>query len=392
MSIAASHLNFSLKYIPQKINAKPGLIICFHCAGYPAANSTNIKSFLLFVNPESFIYCDIGISLQNISIATVLFVPYDIYTWISLLLSFVLLVSVPKVTLWRTMDLLWSILGQPPQFRKHGLLTVLCFSIIFLQQVYLSYFTSSVVKPFEKIYIDSNEELLRKSPYKILVIENKNLSTYASDFYLRYKDELSNYKIGISINDSNYEDHFLFSKDATHEKEDDRELTRLKKISLERGKGTTLFYRKFQMQYVIGAEAHESGVTCHMLKETWAVGRVWIWFQGHLTQPLNDFLRSIILSGIDIFWEKAYINHFDRETRRAAEKLKSIRQRDSSSFEAASMGTSLSSFLKLFVLLLGFDLLVFFAELSFSSRMHNWVNRLKLNFWYWKNIALKLLY
>jgi hypothetical protein len=251
--------------------------------------------------------------------------------------------------------------------------------------MYLSYFTSNVVKPFEKVYIDSNKALLLDSPYRILVTDNSSLSSYSSEFYSNHKNEFS--KIGLS-NDSNLKVYFLYSKETADERIRDTW-----KISFARDEGTTLFYTKFGKQYVIEAEAQEPGVNCHMVKENWTVGRVWIWFQGHLTEAAYDFFRSIIMSGIDIYWDKAFFNNFDRYTRRKAEKLKLSRQGDTI-IEGASMKTSLSSFLKLFALLLVFDIFVFFTELVllFSSRMHNWLNRLKLNFWYWKNFAFKKLH
>jgi hypothetical protein len=127
-----------------------------------------------------------------------------------------------------------------------------------------------------------------------------------------------------------------------------------------------------------------------MLKETWAVERLWIYFKGQLAQPFNVFFRSVFTSGIDIYWENAYFNHFDRETRRAAEKLKLSREGEGSGIEAASMKTSLSSFLKLFVLSLGFDALVLFAERIFSGcRIQERFSRLKLKLCCWKNITFR---
>jgi hypothetical protein len=385
LSIAASHLNFSLTSIPPESNKKPGLVLCFDCDDhYPSPNYNNIKMFILFINSESFIYCQSRIAFQSISITSVLFVPYDLRTWISLLLVFIVLCVSPKMTLWRTMDLMWSILGQPPQNQKNGFLTILCFSVIFLQQIYLSYFTSNVVKPFEKTYIDSNKELILESPFRILVTENKSQSAYSTEFHKMYEESFS--KLGLSINQSNFEDYFFYFKDAAKDsREDDLETKPEdhKKVAMARDQGTTIFYRKFQKQYIIAAEASEPGVNCHMLKETWGVERLWIYFHGHLTQSFNEFFRSIFMSGIDIYWDKAYFNHFDRETRRAAEKQKPIRNWDSTGVGEASMKTSLSSFFKLFLILLGLDLVLFFVELlAPRDGLQVLLNVLKLKFWY----------
>jgi hypothetical protein len=382
VSMASSHLNFSLKNIPKPNNTRPGLILCHHCGYLPDPYSPNIKSFLMFINSISFIYCQTGISLQNISLASVLFVSYDIYTWISLLLSLILLACVPKITLWRTMDLMWSILGQPPQDRKHGLLTFMCLSVILFQQMYLSYFTSNVVKPFDKVYIDSNKELLLESSYRILVTENRSLSSYSTVFHNTYEYELS--KIGLSINDSNFEDHFLRLKETA-----DKRIGGLKKVSMTRDKGTELFFTKFGRQYVVVAEAYEPGVNCHMVKETWSSYRVWMYFQGHITQALNEFLKRIIMSGIDVYWDKAFFNYVDRDTRKAAAR-KVYRQGHNSGIEAASMKTSLSSFFQLFVIILGFNILVFLMELIFSPRVvQNSISRLNIRVWYLKNLAIR---
>jgi hypothetical protein len=251
--------------------------------------------------------------------------------------------------------------------------------------MYLSYFTSNVVKPFEKVYIDSNEELILHSPYKILVVvKNKNLSDYSSEFFEAYEKQLT--RIGLSINGTNFEDYFLYTEVAANDREID-----YKKISLTRDEGTMLFYRKFKRQYVIAAEAHVPGVNCHMLKEHWTVSAVGIYFQGHLTQALHQFFRAILISGIGTYWDEAFFNHFDRETRRAAE-LERRRQGGSSVIEAASMRTSLGSFFKLFVLLLGFDIMVFFAEVMLSGRVQHKLNRFKLLFWFWKTIILKKIH
>jgi hypothetical protein len=56
------------------------------------------------------------------------------------------------------------------------------------------------------------------------------------------------------------------------------------------------------------------------------------------------------------------------------------------------MRTSLGSFFKLLVLLLGFDIMVFFAEVMLSGRVQHKLNRFKLLFWFWKTIILKKIH
>jgi len=60
----------------------------------------------------------------------------------------------------RALDLVWTILAQPPQAQTFGVFIVaLSIVLIPMPNSYSTFFTSNAVKPFERGYIDTHQEL-----------------------------------------------------------------------------------------------------------------------------------------------------------------------------------------------------------------------------------------
>ena len=377
--MVSNHLNISELLRHRTEYEAPSLIICIHCDP-PSPVLTDIKVFLMFVNVKSFVYCETGVLFRETGMLAVLFAPYDLITWVVLLFSLIALRFVPNLNFWKIADLVWIMLGQPPQRKRHGLLIILISTLlIVIQTMYVSYFTSNVVKPFEKLYIDSNQELL-DSDYKIVVDNGMSLAEFTEKYTASRNDTFRKLKLDFD----NMEQYFLYSEEIREATED------ISKLVVALDEGAMAFYRKFEKQYLKGAESKASAkVDCHMLKEPWEVQRITVYFKGHLTEPLYQYLGNLISSGFFQFWEMSYFDTVNRRTRKSMENDLMQGERG---VESASMKTSLKSFFKLCTILFAFDILCFVIELLIARlgiMSINIFTKFKLLSWYWKNHLLK---
>ena len=374
--MTSKFLNFS-KLERDTMEARhPSLTICLHC-DIPSSVFRQVKVILLFVNVESLAYCETGSLLRETDMVSVVFTPFDLLTWVVLLVTLVALMFIPYLSFWKVADLVWLMMSQPPQQRK-PILLIISISIVLtvIQMMYLSYFTSDIVKPFDKVYIDTNQELF-DSGYRMVVIDNVSLSEFAG----KYTNEKIHSLLKLSLDFENMEQYYLDSDEAKESGVD------VVQLALTRNEGAIAFYRKFEKQYLMDAESRASGINCHMLKEPWDVQRVTVYFKGHLAEPFYTYFGNLISAGIFQFWEMAYISLFNR---RIGKTVKEKLMQGEEKLETASLKTSLKSFFKLCLVLISIDVTCFVIEIFTSWNViielaNNVLLKFKLLYWYWKN-------
>jgi len=241
----------------SKHHKKPSLVSLRISMYQLPAEFTKLKVLVITTEGSSLMYCRTANVKKKTDILSALHSPFDRSTWILMLLAFVTICVIPGLPIWRCTDLIWSILGQPPQAKQFGLLIVaLSIVLIPIQSSYTNYFTSNAVKPFEEPFIDGNLELF-DSGFKYLceVFDNATICAEANP-----EHETPFKKLDLDL--KAMEQYFLIIPE-----EPGAEFHTV--LSKARDKGTWDIDRKFYNKVKFLSEQNIPSTQCHMLSEYW---------------------------------------------------------------------------------------------------------------------------
>jgi len=337
----ARYLNFSQSTVEEDV--KPSLFIMFAFRSQSSDGLFKQKALILFNEAYHLMYCRTQDLKKETDILSALLSPFDKTTWFMLLLNFTLMCSISGYCLCSVIDLVSGIFGQPSRMKTFGILMLTFYiALIPMQSSYRDYFTSNAVKPFEKAYIDTNQELF-DSGFKMLC--------NASDISKCSEDDLEWYSSSfnkLKLDWASVMQYFLFPGIWS-----DRDQI----LATTRDKGTYPVPKVMAESIIFRAEKTPN-TQCHVLAEYWTEETTALFYGGTFAQQVYDSLAILMQAGIGEFWNSALLSIESTESRRWASRASVNENSD----DVVYMNSSIQSLFLIVLILQAMNIIFFIAE------------------------------
>jgi len=315
------------------------------------ASFPKIKSMILYDQSEHFLYCRTQNLKQKADILAVLISPFDKTSWI-LLVVFVSLCFIPGFRFCTGMIIISTVLVQSTQVQRVGYFSaLLAIVLIPIQSAYQTYYASNAVKPFEKAYIDTNQELFDSGFKMLCPVKFENDKTICSEVDW-YNESFR--KLNLSWN--TMEQYFLNFTDWG-----------VGKLSHHLDEGAYLMQRK--MKYYTLLSETTPDTECHMVAEAFIEDVNTLFYGGTYSQNLYNTFGKIKQAGIPAFWKTALQTIIDSNSIKTA---KSVAKTPYES-EIAYMNNAIQSLLKIIFVLEAFNIVTFIVEVSIPYILAKWI-------------------
>jgi len=357
LGAAAKHLNFTcINYNLVDLKRRSYCIRIFfrstlnpttlHEQLYVTKNNAHV----LISTSINLVYCRTMDLKKKTNILSDLFSPFDRYVWSTLLLFLISLYFIPGFPFQNTIDLVWSIIGQPPQGKRTGFLMVsIAIVLTPMQSSYRDYFTTNAVIPYLEPYIDYNQELL-DSGFRFLCGYHKLRPCLTSYFHeINASSTLKN----LNWDWKNLEKYFFVNYSSS-------EIMEPIYVYISRGRDKVAYVarREHARREMIMAE-RVPDTQCHMLEESWEKTTHVLFYTGPLSNALFDTFNRLLQAGIMEFWEFA----FKVVQNRRMNKLTLTNMDDTLETEIKSMNRSIESLFQIFLILNAVNIFCFIAEI-----------------------------
>jgi len=360
---ATRHLNITLIW-SKDVPDPPGLSIVFKNMRTVAPvyfRKTNAQ--VLFTEGVHMMYCRTKDSKKT-DVLSALISPFDWLTWTVLLLVFIAVCLIPGIGVKRALDLVWTILAQPPQTQTFGVFIVaLSIVLIPMPNSYTTFFTSNAVKPFERRYIDTHQELFDMG-FKMICTGHSIPRAQCVELTIgRFNDSFRKLKLDWS----NLEQYILY-----YNKTDSDYYKPI--ISKTRDEGAN--FLNLRHAGVAKALAERDGISeCHALTESWFSDSMTLYYAGTYSLVLHRTFGSLIQAGIAEFWNSVIQSDSDTEAKRL-----SVTRISGSGFheEEAHMNRSIQSVLIILIFFHLLNIICCSAELLYvqaEARLKRWKTR-----------------
>jgi len=263
---AGRHLNYS--FTEENNNKIPGLIMEAIWSEnvtervIEALALTPYKTVYITKEAESLVYCQSSDSNKYIS---ALVSPFESVVWALFVLSLVLICLIPGLHYSQGLNVLWELLGQPPQGKKiAAFVALVTVAFIPLQYIYKEFFSTNAMTPFEKPYLETNKQLF-ESGFRFVCYND-----YHCNYVYRF---LKKKNLGLAKNISEYLMGPTELGSATFRNV----------LAVTRDKGTEERDSLLKDAILRVEESYVAGTTCHMVQEYWSVYFLSFQFTGKYT-------------------------------------------------------------------------------------------------------------